>query len=248
MKLPELCEPLFQYICRLNRSARKGGKHSADQVRNEIKNILADMQAKAKPDVTLATHLDKSRGGIYLVLLFFVDFMIRKSKLTFAGDWASLAKEEQEPDGDQKFFDMLGRALADHSDAAADRILIYYTCMGLGFTGVYQDEPDYLRRKMLECSARLRGLINADDAEKVCPEAYNPDTRELFKPIGSSLVGMSIVLFVLLITVLAANGYQYLQKSRELTQTLDKLKSGPVAGAATQPAAGPATAPTAAAQ
>ena len=26
MTLLELCEPLFQYICRLNRSARKGGQ------------------------------------------------------------------------------------------------------------------------------------------------------------------------------------------------------------------------------
>lgn len=233
MKLAELCEPLFQYICRLNRSARKGGIHSHDQVHTEVTAMLGTMQARAKPDPALSAHLDKDRGGIYFVMLFFVDFMIRNSKLSFASEWQNLAFEEREMAGDEKLFNMLDLTLADKSEAATERIGIYYTCLGLGFTGWFTGQPEYLRRKMIECSTRLSGKINADDTAPVCPEAYMTDSRSLFKPIRSSLVGMTIALVILMVAVLAINGYQYYQKSTELKETLGKLiehheKSEPV--------------------
>ena len=40
MTLLELCEPLFQYMCRLNRLARSGSALEMDQVRNDIKKIF----------------------------------------------------------------------------------------------------------------------------------------------------------------------------------------------------------------
>ena len=45
--LLDLCEPLFQYICRLNRSARKGGSYELAQVQSEIKALLADARGKS---------------------------------------------------------------------------------------------------------------------------------------------------------------------------------------------------------
>ena len=45
MTLLELCDPLFQYICRFNRSARKGGHHDLIQVRQEVKAMLADYES-----------------------------------------------------------------------------------------------------------------------------------------------------------------------------------------------------------
>jgi len=246
MKLTELCEPLFQYICRLNRSARKGGGvNSYEPVRNDIKTLLADIQYKAKSDPALASQLENPRGGIYPALLCFVDFMIHSSKLPFAAKWQNIAEEETGAGSEQKFFDLLDQSLADRTDAGTERVAVYYTCMGLGFTGPsFGGQTEYLRRKMLECSARLRGRINANQADPVCPEAYNPDTRMLFKPIRSSLVGMTIVLIVLLGAVLVINGYQYYQKSAELTQTLDQLKNAPEKTTPT-PATRPTTAPAA---
>lgn len=46
--LVEFCEPLFQYICRLNRLARKGGLVDASQVRNELRSMLADVKLRAE--------------------------------------------------------------------------------------------------------------------------------------------------------------------------------------------------------
>lgn len=229
MKLLDACEPLFQYVCRLNRSARKGGgDHRPEEVRAELKSILAEIITKSRSDPALANQLDKDRGGIYLVLLFFADFMVRNSSLPFANDWEDLAAEERPPQlgGDEKFFDMLDKTLADRSEAANERVVVYYTCMGLGFTGWYTGQPEHLRRKMMECSLRLRGQINADESTPVCPESYNPDTRELFKPIGSSLVGITIALIVLLIAVFAGNVYVYHATASDLSKTLKDVGSG----------------------
>jgi type VI secretion system protein ImpK len=242
MKLVDLCEPLFQYICRLNRSARKGGDHRPEEVRAELRAILADIQAKARTDPALANQLDKDRGGMYLALPFFSDFMVRNSSLPFATHWEDLAAEERPPElgGDEKFFDMLDKALADRSEGATERIAVYYTCMGLGFTGWYTGQPEHLRRKMMECSLRLRGQINADESTPVCPDSYNADTRELFRPIGSSLVGITITLIVLLIAVFAGNVYVYHTTASELSGKLDQLGASKLANA---PAAAAAPAP-----
>jgi hypothetical protein len=225
MKLLETCEPLFQYVCRLNRSARKAGDHQPQGVRAELKAILSDISVKVKADPALSMQFDKDRGGIYLVLLFFADFMIRNSSLPFANEWEDLAAEERPPQlgGDEKFFDMLDKALADRSESAGERIAIFYTCLGLGFTGWYTGQPEHLRRKMMECSLRLRGQINADESTPVCPESYNPDTRELFTPIGSSLVGISITLVILLIAVFVGNVYMYHRTALDLSKSLDQL-------------------------
>ena len=40
--LVELCDPLFQYVCRLNRLARKGGMVDQGQLRAELKSLLID--------------------------------------------------------------------------------------------------------------------------------------------------------------------------------------------------------------
>jgi hypothetical protein len=239
MKLLDICEPLFQYICRINRSARKGGDHRPEEVRSELKSIISDIVTKARSDPALSNHLDKDRGGMYLVLLFFADFMIRNSSLPFATHWEDLAAEERPPElgGDEKFFDMLDKTLADKSEAATERIAVFYTCMGLGFSGWYTGQPEHLRRKMMECSLRLRGLINADESTLVCPDAYNPDQRELFKPIGSSLVGISIALVILLIAVFAANIYMYHQTASDLSKSLDNIRNSKLAAPAAAPIA-----------
>lgn len=225
--LLDTCEPLFQYVCQVNRSARKGGDLEESHVRAELKSLLGDIKVKSQSDPQLATHLSADRGQIYLVLLCFVDFMIRNSSLSFAAHWMDLAEEEErERAGDEKFFEILDLTLRDRSDAATERIAVFYTCIGLGFTGYYMGQPEILKKKMIECAARMRGLIKNDEAFRVCPEAYNADTRVLFKRVGSSLLGIGIALVVLVIALIVANVYLYADSSRQLSRSLDDIHQG----------------------
>ena len=86
MTLLELSEPLFQYICRLNRSARKGGNYELGQVQSEVKALLAEAKA-----ASVGENLSDQFEKIELPLMFFCDFMIKESALPWARDWKELA-------------------------------------------------------------------------------------------------------------------------------------------------------------
>ncbi|MFH0879121.1 MAG: DotU family type IV/VI secretion system protein, partial [Lentisphaerota bacterium] len=129
MMLSELCEPLFLYMCRLNRSARKGGIFQHNRVRSEIGSFFKDMAKTASMDPRLSEQYRK----IEVVLLFFVDSMVSESALPFAEEWNQnrMAFERNELAGDEKFFDLLDETLADPSEQATERLAIFYTCLGL---------------------------------------------------------------------------------------------------------------------
>lgn len=242
MKPHELCEPLFQYMCRLNRSARKGGFIDPDQTRNDLRLLLADIKTKAiAAGPQLADQFDRNKGKLELALMFFIDHMIRTSNLTFAQDWNSLAEEESFANGDERFFELLDETLSSHNDEAAnDRVAVYYTCMGLGFTGVHTGRLQYLRQKMEECWSRLRGVWDVNNSNRICPEAYESvNTSNLVQPPARGLVGIGIGLVGAVLVLFAANGFLYKSSSQELERSVKAVVSHtPQAPSAPAPAAG----------
>src|SRR5881396_2656096 len=138
MTVLELCEPVFEYICRLNRMARSSASADYGIVRAELKAMLAE------------------------------------SRLKFAGQWHQnrLAYERKELAGDEKFFDLLEESMQDNSEEAAERLAFYYTCIGLGFTGMYSGQPEYLRKTMMTIAPRIRHRVDSDQTARICPEAY----------------------------------------------------------------------------
>lgn len=196
MTLIELCEPFFQYVSRLSRLARMGHSLEMNQVRSDIKRILEEMKANASNTAELISQYEK----VELPLIFFVDFMIKESKLSFAAEWSELGRERNELAGDEKFFDLLDGDLADTSDAATQRLVIFYTCIGLGFTGIYNGQPESIHRLMSKISARISGMMDADEKSYVSPEAYeNVDSRDFVEPPAAKLVGIGIALIGLII-------------------------------------------------
>jgi type IV/VI secretion system ImpK/VasF family protein len=230
MTLLELCEPLLQYICRLNRSGRKGGSFEPARVRSEIEGILDEMRSKSSTEGNLVSQFDK----IEMPLIFFIDFMIKESNLSFARQWQEMAYEKNELAGDEKFFDLLDETLADPSQAATERLVVFYTCLGLGFTGWYTGQPEYLRKKQLEISARIRTQMDVDEGARICPEAYeNVDTSDLIQPPGLKLAGIAIALVGMVIVVFVANFLLFSSASSGIQnytkQIIDRQQSAPVA-------------------
>jgi type VI protein secretion system component VasF len=224
MTLLELSEPLFQYICRLNRSARKGGNYDIAQVQSEIKGFLAEAKSKA-----VGANLAEPWEKIELPLIFFCDFMIKSSALPWAGEWKELAFERHEMAGDEKFFDLLEETLKDKSPSANQRLAVYYTCIGLGFTGWYTSQPEYLRRKMKEIAARLQAAGQISDVRRICADAYEKvDTRDLVEPPGMKLLGIAIVLFGLIAVLFVAYIFLYRDSAKSLADStkavIDKSK------------------------
>jgi len=219
MTLVEVCEPLLQYVCRMNRLGRKGGRTDFGVMRGEIKAIFTEMRAKAEATPGMISPYN----DVELVMIFFVDSMILNSKL--GSGWRPLSGELGELGFEEKFWDLLEDALKDPSDNATQRLGVFYECIGLGFTGLYTGQPDYIRRKMLEISARLRGMIDADQSARLCPESYEGvDTRNLTQPPNRSIMGLVLALVALMAVLLVAYVQLFRHASNELTGSLETIQ------------------------
>jgi type VI protein secretion system component VasF len=225
MTLLELIEPLTQYVCRLNRSARKGGNFEHAPVRAEVEALFSEAQSKAASDPALAAQMDKDRGKIELILAFFVDFMIKESKLSFAAEWEEIAASKfNELSGDEKFWDLLEEALAERGDAADERLAVYYTFMGLGFTGWYTGQPEYLRKKAMECSARLGKMIDRDEKTPILGDSdLYVNNDDLIEPPGKSLLGIAVATGILIVVLLVGNIYLYYRGTSDLSGSLQDI-------------------------
>ncbi|MBV9391978.1 MAG: DotU family type IV/VI secretion system protein [Verrucomicrobia bacterium] len=230
MTILEACEPIFTKVCLLNRLGRQGtGFIGFDQIRLEVKTLFESVAKAAAADPALKVQWDK----VELPLIFFVDSMISESGLQIAGEWhrKRLAYERKELAGDEKFFDSLDENLKDPSDEASQRLLVYYTCIGVGFAGWYAGQPEYLRGKMLDISQRVRTAMDlppvARSQEKparICPEAYEGvDTRDLVQPPASNLGGILILFLGLCLIVFTVEIYLFRSASLSLTESLSAI-------------------------
>ncbi len=157
-------------------------------------------------------------------LLFFIDYMIKESTLPFADTWEEIAREYGEHAGDEKFYDLLDETLEENTPAANERLSVFYTCLGLGFTGFYTGQPEYLRRKMTEISGRIRQMMDIDETIPLCPEAYeHVDTSDLIEPPAKKLVGIGIIMVGMIIVVFIVNITLFLQSKGELGESLDSI-------------------------
>lgn len=196
MNLINVCEPIFQYICRLKRLGRTGHTIDTDQVRIEIKNIFKEMAQKASASGELAMQYEK----VELPLIFFVDFMIKESRIGLSSPWQELAMDKNEFAGDEKFFDLLDDTLAKSGQDITERLTIFYTCLALGFTGIYTGQQDTIHTLMHKLSVRISSMMDQDEKAYICPEAYeNVDTRNFIEPPGVKLTGIGIALVTLII-------------------------------------------------
>jgi len=219
MTLLELCDPLFQYICRLNRAGRKGGHVEFTTVRSEVLGLFDELRNRAANDFKLASQFKT----VELPLVFFVDSLIAESRLPCAKQWNKdrLATKRNELAGDEKFFDLLDDTLKDPSDEATERLTIYYTCIGLGFSGFYFSQPEYLRKKMQDIALRLRGYMEADSQAKICPESYeHTDGRDLIEPPTGRVWLMVVIFLISACTALGCNLYLFSKAAGSLKESL----------------------------
>jgi type VI secretion system protein ImpK len=221
----ELCEPIFTKVCVLNRLGRsRVGFLDYEQLRIEIEQLFAGVRGSAEADPALKVQWQR----LELPLIFFVDSMISESGIAAAPTWnrTRLAYERKELAGDEKFFDILDETLNDPSDEASQRLLVFFTCLGLGFTGWYAGQPEYIRGKMLDIGQRLKTAMDTDKTVKICPETYlNVDTRDLVQPPTSRLGGIAIVFAGLCLIVVMVEIYLFHTASLSLTDSLSAVGS-----------------------
>jgi len=231
MTLPELCEPLFEYYCRLNRSAEAGlsGSYDYDHARRDIDGIFRTMQQKADSETGLHVQYEK----IKLVLIYFIDSMISSSKLPFREEWHKkrIAFESGHTGGDEDFFYELQDTLGDHSSAANERLVIFHTCLGLGFKGDFYDQPDTIREYKMQCAARVADMMDVNEMAKLTPDAYYADKTPLAPPVRR-LAWLGAVFAVAVVLVFVFNMLFFTWSSHDITNACSNILSAQETGSA----------------
>jgi len=223
MKLLELYEPLFQYVCRLNRAARTSTHPDYNRVRSEIKTIFEEITRNAAPEIALANQVRQLERP----MVYFADNLICSSRLNFASRWAAnrlAVADYNELAGDESFFDYLDRDMADPNPDAAERLAVYYVCLGLGFTGMYIAQPEKIRDYMEKIFPRIRQWMDSDSRTKISEQAYGcTDTRVLTEPPSDKIL-LVVVLFIFFsLSVLVISYGLYFKASAELKQSVGQI-------------------------
>jgi type VI protein secretion system component VasF len=235
MKLHDLCDPLFRYVASLKRALRRGAEIGAEPIRADVKRILGQIRSAAT-DPDLEAQFD----AVELPLIFFVDFAILESGTKVADEWEPIAYERNELTGDEKFFDMLEETLADQSEEASERLVVYHTCLALGFAGGQEETPedghaylsfvgagsgklDKLKRRTF---GRVRKFIGIETGSRICPEAYeHVDQSKLAEDTGRKLVAMAVALAVLVGILVIANFFLFTRTSTAIISVLDRIEA-----------------------
>jgi type VI protein secretion system component VasF len=135
-----------------------------------------------------------------------------------------LAKDRNELAGDEVYFDLLEQDLRDTSEEAAERLAVYYVCLGLGFTGMYQGQPEQLRSYMDKIFPRVRQWIDSDPRSKISEEAYkHTNTTVLTEPPSKKILLVAIAFLFLSLSVLVVYYGLYAHAVNELDTSVDRI-------------------------
>ena len=179
-----LYDPLLQYLCQVNRLAREGAPFSYGEVREKITSLLAAIDKRAAEDPYLMEHVRHLKTPVN----YFVDDIISQNKhLAFRERWQTerLGFVKDGLAGDDAFFlNHLDVELKQTpSKAVAERLLVYYVCIGLGFQGRYFNELTRLQDYMRQITPSIRPWLAEDSDERLMPQPYQyTDNRDFIRP------------------------------------------------------------------
>jgi len=212
----DLCEPLFLFVCKLNRSKRKGGpSFEPAQLRAEVDRIMRGMVQKAASD----REASKQFTVLKPILLAFVDGMAAQA---LPGRWQNIAPPGQT--GDEYFFDQLEQTIADSSVPARQRLTVFYACLGLGY-GQWRPEDETAQADRInKVAGYIQDFMDLEEKKKLCPPAYeHTDTRMLEPPLAQRLTSWGIILAGLLLIAFFANAALYREKTGGLHDIMTGL-------------------------
>ena len=219
----DLVEPLFQYICKVNRGAKSISPVTADLavVRGDIENILQKISTKANKDMALA----RLHAKMEKPLVYYVDSVIEQSNLTIAAEWGQhrlAAIRWQDLAGNQAFFNLLNAELDAQSEGSEQALAVFYLCLCLGFTGMYAGQPTAINGLIGRIAPRIRSLVESDLNAPICEEAYGVH-RSLPAPVGSRMGIIGLVFVFVTLSVFVVYYSLYISATSDLRAAVEAV-------------------------
>ena len=193
----------------------------------KVKADLADLReeiqaALIQEDSTLNGQFE----SIELPYIYFIDSMLVSSGLTDWNDHRIAVTEFNRRAGDNEFFDFLNDAEAEVGDDADSKLAFYYCCIGLGFTGMYEDNIDHLHDIMRRLEPRVRKFMDRDVISRITPEAYAHNLEMNVSPDSvPRYLGLLFLAVGTIIAITISILYLYISAFSGLSKVLSKIIS-----------------------
>ena len=215
--LEELCRPLLMCVCDYWQYVRAGNPADKDTFLRQINLLLADAKENASKNPVLEREFSRMERP----LVFFVDYMVKEGGFPFAGQWREMARKYNELSGDEKFFDLLSDALDDPD--SSDSLEVFYTMMGLGFDGIYRDDPAYIERRMKVCSSRFSQSKFDVSSQKLTPITFEKHGKAVEKKTGffRSVKFVMLLCFLFMSVSFGINLSVFLKSTKDFRQALN---------------------------
>jgi len=221
MNLLELCEPTFLYVCQVNRIYRSGGKLELEKVQLDIADLRGEIQSKLIQEDSI---LNQQFESIELAYIYFIDSMLVASGMTEWNDARIAVTEFNRRAGDNEFFDLLNEAEAEAGEDADNTLAFYYCCIGLGFMGMYEDEPDQLHEIMQRLEPRVRAFMDRDVISRITPEAYSHNMEMDVSPeTAPRYLGLLFLAIGAVAAITFSIFYLYIDAFSTLSKVLTKI-------------------------
>ncbi len=216
-ELEQLCRPLVRQLCAYWYYARCGEVPDREQVNQVLREHLIRIREKVEDDGRLKREFQR----IEQPLIFFIDYTIKEGHFPFSDAWREIARDYNELSGDEKFFEQLAQTLDDPD--SAERLVMFYLFMGLGFEGCHAGDPEYILRRMKVCATRFPSGIGAGDPSFSSPDAGEPPVYFQNRKIRFfSVYTLMTVLLFCLIGALSWNFWVLYQETGDFRRKLYK--------------------------
>lgn len=221
MTLIEHSEPIFQFVCRLERIARSEGALDATLSLNSLKRDVDRLFRRFDYE---AIHDDDFEGDVEQwkqLLRHFVDTLIARSGLSLSDEWKrEFLAAEHDQTGD--FFRALEIALGRNDLEAKHQLQVFHTCIGLGYASDTKNESQLDAIHLLE--ERVEQIAPTAELNRLSPNAYEHtnDQNYMDRPLPK-LVFFGMLLLCLLGIVFFLIFESYTSASQELVNAVDSV-------------------------
>lgn len=190
-------------------------------VQADVADLRENIQAAL---VQEDSKLNEQFEAIELSLVYFIDSMLVSAGVEEWNGRRIAVEEYNRRAGDNEFYDFLIEAENETGSDADAKLSFYYCCIGLGYTGMYEDELDQLHEIMGRLEPRVRAHMDRDVLSRITPEAYSHNLELVISPdtvpryLGVLLLSGGTVLAIF-ITIL----YLYFDAFSGLSEALGRI-------------------------
>jgi len=233
MSIIKICDPVFQYICLICKDI-PNENINYKRVKEDIERLIFQVRGNASAETY---ELWKNYELIQLPLLCFVDYMLANSSMSFAVEWDKnrLAFAESCYTGDKKFFSQLELLLEDKSDAVNDILIFFYTCIKLGFRGIYETDQSRLDGYLWEIGKKI-SIKPINNNSEIFPSLYEPTSNNKKLKIASFKKRILLLIVSLLFLYTCLTFILYYDAAESFLDTMHNIKSNSLAYSSEIPA------------